>query len=90
MLANLTLGFLVPEMRNFGHFGSIVIGLLCGTIFPARNREYPVGKVRMVSVGLLFLYFTSGIYIFYGFRNPLHEWFYLIYLYHLYLLFSSP
>lgn len=58
-------------MNNLGHLGSLGIGFIFANIIPANNREIFATKLKVVGTGIIFLYFTGCMYIFFSFRDPI-------------------
>lgn len=60
----------VPGMNNLCQMSASIVGFTMGTVITAKNRERGPKKLKVVGVGVLFLYFTGSLYLFYKFRDP--------------------
>ncbi|CAD8144464.1 unnamed protein product [Paramecium pentaurelia] len=66
------IGFFYKNSLIFGIYGSFLIGIIIGLIQPTQNRIFQRTKLKFVGLGVIFMYFTGFIYIFFSFRIPSH------------------
>ncbi|CAD8137248.1 unnamed protein product [Paramecium octaurelia] len=66
------IGFFYKNSLIFGIYGSFLIGIIIGLIQPTQNRIFYRTKMKFVGLGVIFMYFTGFIYIFFSFRMPSH------------------
>ncbi|CAD8141708.1 unnamed protein product [Paramecium pentaurelia] len=64
------IGFFYKNSLIFGIYGSFLIGIIIGLIQPTQNRIFQRTKMKFVGIGVIFMYFTGFIYIFFSFRMP--------------------
>ncbi|CAK58459.1 unnamed protein product (macronuclear) [Paramecium tetraurelia] len=64
------IGFFYKNSLIFGIYGSFLIGIIIGLIQPTQNRIFQRTKLKFVGLGVIFMYFTGFIYIFFSFRIP--------------------
>lgn len=60
----------LPNVNNAGHSSALLFGYVIGSVLPVNNRELVATKMKVVGMGIIFIYITGGFYAFYRYREP--------------------